>query len=34
MVAGCFKTVGQNVIIDSLTDELKKERNDTVRAHT
>ena len=34
MVARCFKTIGQNVIIDSLTEELKKENNDTVRAHT
>src|SRR5215212_5560428 len=33
-VAGCFTTMAQNRIIDSLKDELKKEETDTVRAHT
>jgi tetratricopeptide (TPR) repeat protein len=32
-VAGCFKTMAQNTIIDSLKDELKKEETDTGRAH-
>jgi tetratricopeptide (TPR) repeat protein len=34
MVAGCFKTLAQNRIIDSLKDNLKNEKTDSVRAHT